>query len=188
MYATCIWNIVQHNMSHNFYYKNSGIPIQKIRFIKNFINPLDIVNIQPDHSPATITKVETTGRKIIHHFSRDIKNNITNRTSPGRNTKDPRTKTNYLWKHISRGENCRTWWWWFPTSKVENNKRVCYTLDMSKTQFTITTGTKCYTWLTPHHTTPHHTTPHHTTPHHTTPHHTTPHHTTPHLQFGHPFL
>ena len=43
-------------------------PIQQIRFITSYRNPLYIGNIQPGHPTAPITKAETTERNITHNL------------------------------------------------------------------------------------------------------------------------
>ena len=58
------------------------------------MNPLDIVNIPPDHPPGTITNISTTERNKIHNLTRQINNIIMGITSTGINTSDPRTNTN----------------------------------------------------------------------------------------------
>ena len=59
------------------------------------INPLDLINIPPDYSPETITKVSTTERNRMHNLTRQINNIVMGVTSTCDNTLDPRNNTNY---------------------------------------------------------------------------------------------
>ena len=86
---------VQHIMYHNCHYTNPSSPIQFIRFITKYINPLDIVNIPPYHPLETINKVSITAINRIHNTTKQINNIIMGITSTRRNTAYPIDNTNY---------------------------------------------------------------------------------------------
>ena len=79
---------VQHIIKNLCNYKNYFWLILCIRLITKRINPLDHVNIPPDHPPETITKVSTIERNRIHNLTRQINNIIMGKTSTGSNNTD----------------------------------------------------------------------------------------------------
>ena len=132
-------------MYHNCHYPNNSIPIQCISFIKNLINPLDIVNIPLDHPPETITKVSTTERNRIHNMKELINNIVMGITSTCSNTAYPRTNTNYPMVQQLQGFQLYHLMMMVSCLQVCQNERKWYSFNLARPQSTIKIGTKYYT-------------------------------------------
>ena len=143
---------LQHIVYHNCHYPNPFTPIQCISLITKYINPLDVVNISPYHPPEKITKVSTTERNIINNMKKQINNIMMGITSTGSNTAYPITNINCPMLSHLQGFQLYHLTMMVSWLQVWHNERKWYLFNLDRPQYNITTGTKYYTWLTPHHT------------------------------------
>ena len=121
-------------------------------FIIKWINTLDLINIPPGHPLETITKVSTTDRNIIRHLTIQINNITIGITSTRSNTADPRTNNNSTMVPHLQGFQLYHLMMMIYCLQVCQHERKGYTFNLYKPQYTITTGTKYYTWLMPQYT------------------------------------
>ena len=136
---------VQQIMQHSCYYPNTASPIQCISFITKLINALHLVNIPPDYTPETITKVSTTVRNIIHNLTIQINNIIMGITITGSNTAYSITNINSPMVTHLPGFQLQHLMIIIYFLQVLQHERKQYTFNLSKSQSTISTGTKYYT-------------------------------------------